>query len=74
MFTFDNLEGKHRFGQIWTKTSTFSVSPEVWYQDEFRYPEFNGAIHIFSFRWETPFFGKFGPKNEKCQFQFKYVT
>ena len=36
--------------------------------------EFNGGVHFFCFRWETPFQGKFGPKNQNCQFQLKFGT
>ena len=36
--------------------------------------EFNGGVHFFYFRWETPFLGKFGPKNQNCQFQLKFGT
>ena len=38
------------------------------------YAEFNGAVHFFSFRPETPFLGKFGPKNQNCQFNVKFGT
>ena len=31
-------------------------------------------MRIFSFRPETPFLGKFGPKNQNCQFKLKFGT
>ena len=33
--------------------------------------EFNGGIHFFCFKPGRPFFGKFGPKNQNCQFKLK---
>ena len=36
-------------------------------------PEFNGNVHFFCFR-EIPFLGKFGPKNQNCQFELKFGT
>ena len=68
LFTFPVLDGKHDFGQIWTKKTKLSVSPEVWYQDYFDYAEFNGALHFSCFRRETTFLGKFGPKLQNRQF------
>ena len=32
------------------------------------------VVHFFSFRWETPFLGKFGPKHQNCQFKLKFGT
>ena len=31
-------------------------------------------MEIFSFRPGTPFSGKFGPKNQNCQFELKFGT
>ena len=31
-------------------------------------------MQIFSFRLETPFLGKFGPKNQNCQLKLKFGT
>ena len=31
------------------------------------YAEFNSAVLFSCFRLETPFLGKFGPKNQNCQ-------
>ena len=36
--------------------------------------ELNGVVHFFCFRPETPFLGKFGPKNQNCQFKLKFGT
>ena len=33
-----------------------------------------GGVHCICFRLEIPFLGKFGPKNENCQFQLKFGT
>ena len=32
----------------------------------FEYAEFNGDVHSFCLRPETPFLGKFGLKNQNC--------
>ena len=29
-------------------------------------------LYVVSFRPETPFLGKFGPKNQNCQFKLKF--
>ena len=31
-------------------------------------------IHLISLRLEIPFLGKFGPKNQNCQFKLKFGT
>ena len=36
------------------------------------YAKFNGGVHIFRFRPEITVLGKFGPKNENCQFNPKF--
>ena len=36
--------------------------------------KFIGGVHFFCFRSETPFLGKFEPKNQNCQFQLKFGT
>ena len=36
--------------------------------------EFNCGVYFFSFRVETPFLGKFGPKNQNCHFKLKFCT
>ena len=38
------------------------------------YAKFNGAVHFFCFRPETPFLGKFDRKNQNFQFKLKCVT
>ena len=35
---------------------------------------FNGGVHFFCFTLETPFLGKFGPKNQNRQFKQKFGT
>ena len=40
----------------------------------FEYAEFNDAVWFFCFRPETPFLGKFSPKNQICQFKLKFGT
>ena len=35
---------------------------------------FNSGVHFFCFIPETPFLGKFGPKNQNCQFKLKFGT
>ena len=34
----------------------------------------NLVVLFFCFRPETPFLGKFGPKNQNCQFKLKFGT
>ena len=36
------------------------------------YAEFTGHFHFFCFRPEIPFLGKFGSKNQNCQFKLKF--
>ena len=74
LFRFSLLDGKHPFWQICFKKSKLSVWAEIWYQDWFEYADFNGGVQIFSFRWETPSFGKLGSKNQNCQFRLKFCT
>ena len=64
------------FGQIWSKKQKLrivSLSVNL-VRDELEYAKFNGGVHFFYFRLETPFFGKFGPKNLNCQFKLKFGT
>ena len=50
------------FGQIWSKKiKAVSLS-------------WNSILRLFCFRPETPFLGKFGPKNQNCQFNLKFGT
>ena len=35
---------------------------------------FNGMVHLICFRLEIHFLGKFGPKNQNCQFKLKFDT
>ena len=41
---------------------------------QFECAEFSGYVHFFRFRLQIPFFGKFGPKNQNCQFNLKFGT
>ena len=71
VFTFPDIHGKDHFqANLDKKKSKLSVL----YQDQLEYGEFNGALHFFYFRWETPFFGKFSPKNGNSKFQPKCST
>ena len=36
--------------------------------------EFSSYVHFFRFRPQIPFSGKFGPKNQNCQFILKFDT
>ena len=36
--------------------------------------EFSGYVHVFRFRPQIPFFGKFGSKNQNCWFILKFGT
>ena len=38
------------------------------------YADTNGVVHFFCFRMEIPFLGKFGWKNQNCQFKLKFST
>ena len=42
--------------------------------DYFEYVEFNDAVHVFHFQLQIPFFDKFFPKNQTCQFRLKSGT
>ena len=36
--------------------------------------EVNGTVNLICFRQEISFLGKFGPKNQNCQFKLKFGT
>ena len=38
------------------------------------YAQFNGGVHFLYLKVEIPFFGKFGPKKQNCQFKLKFGT
>ena len=44
------------------------------YLDQFKYAEFNGGVHFLSLSLKIPFLGKFGRKNQNCQFKLKFGT
>ena len=50
-----------------------SALAEIWYPDLFEYAEFNGDVHLFCLRPQIIFLGKFGPKNQNCQFKQEYL-
>ena len=71
VFTFAVLNGKDHFqANLDKKKSKLSVS----YQDQLEYGEFNGALHLFYVRRETPFLGRFRRKDGTCKFQPKCST
>ena len=39
-----------------------------------KYTKFNDGIHFFYFRIQMHFLGKFGPKNQNCEFKIKLRT
>ena len=71
MFTFSVLD---RFWANFLKKSNLSVYVENWNLDQIEYAEFNDGLHFFCFRLEAPFLGKFGSKDQNCQFKLKFDT
>ena len=62
VFTFSVLDRKHSFWEnLVQKVKIFSLSKNVVLR-LIQYAQFSGAVYFFSFRPETPFLGKFGPK------------
>ena len=74
MFTFSVFDQKYFVGQIWSNRLKLSVKTEVWYIHWFDYAEFNGGVHFSWFTMEIPFWGKFVPENQNCQFKLKFGT
>ena len=74
MFTFSIFDQKYFVGQIWSNRLKLSVKTEVWYIHWFDYAEFNGGVHFSWFTMEIPFWGKFVPENQNCQFKLKFGT
>ena len=70
IFLFPN--GNIRFDLIWSKNLKLSVETEIWNVDQFQYAELNGDIHVFYFRQEISFLGKFCPKNQNCQLKLTF--
>ena len=62
----------HWFGQVHYSITTSKKNLVVFFQ--FKYAEFSGYVHFFQFRPQIPFSGKFGPKNQNCQFILKFGT
>ena len=71
VFTFPDLHWKDQFqANLEKKKSKLSVS----YQDYLEHGEFNGALHFFYFRRETPFLVILHKKSQNCYFQLKFAT
>ena len=69
---FSFLDWKHTFWEnLVEKIEIFSLSWNL-VARLIQYAEFIGGVHIFCFTWETPFLGKFGSKNQNCQFKLKF--
>ena len=49
------------------------VSTEICYRNQFESVELNKFL-LFCFQRKTPFFGKFNPKYQNCQFKLKFGT
>ena len=60
-------------GRIWSKISKLTVYAEIRDLVQFKYVEFDGDLHFF-LQLEFSFLGKFGPKNQNCQFKLKFGT
>ena len=50
------------------------VYAEVWFPSQLEYAEFKRDVHFSCFQPEIPFLGKFGPKSQNCQFEWKFDT
>ena len=74
VFNFSVFDQKHSFwANLVQKIKIVSLSRKLVLRT-IEYAEFNGAVHFFCFRLETPFLGKFDPKHQSCQFKLKFVT
>ena len=62
----------HWFGQVHQSITASKENVVVFFQFEFA--EFSGYVHFFRLRPQIPFLGKFGPKNQNCQFILKFGT
>ena len=62
----------HWFGQVHYSVTANKEHVVVFHQ--FECVKFSGYVHFFRFRPQIPFFGKFGPKNQNCQFILKFGT
>ena len=74
MFTFLSFGLKYLFWAYWSKSSNLFVQGKIHYLDWSEYAELSRGVLCICFRLDTPFLGKFGPKNENCQFQLKFDT
>ena len=69
VFTFSVLDQKNPF---WANlVQKFKFVQNIWYKDYFQYAEFSGGVNFMCFKLEIPFLGKFGEKNQNCQFKLK---
>ena len=75
MFTFSVFDHKHPF---WANlVHKFKIVCSKWnlIQRLFEFAKFNVGVYFICFRLEIdPFLGKFGPKNNNCQFKLKIGT
>ena len=60
------------FGQVHYSITASKENVVVFFQ--FECAEFSSYVHFFRFRPQIPFLGKFGPKNQNCQFILKFGT
>ena len=60
------------FGQVHYGITAGKKNAVVFFQ--FEYEEFSAYVHFFRFRPQISFLGKFGPKNQNCQFILKFGT
>ena len=52
----------------------YHIFDDIYCRDLVEYAEFNSGVHSFYSRWEIPFLGKFGSKNENCRYRLKFAT
>ena len=74
MFTFSAFDWKNLFWvNLFQKVKIISLS-EIRYLHYFQYTELNSVFHLFHFRSEMSFLGKFGPISQDYQFMLKCGT
>ena len=74
VFILLTLDWKFPFWANLVKKTQKGQFKLIRYLDKFKYVEFSGAVSFFRFWLEIPFLGKFGPKNQNCQFKLKFGT
>ena len=72
VFTFSLQTGNTLFGEIWSKNVKNMSFKLKFVASQFKYVEFNDGVDFFCFRLKILFWGKFGPKNQNCQFKLKF--